>query len=413
MAAEGSHDEAETPDSYDGDEHPSMETDDDAAHQSLVYIPLGGVVNAAMSADMEDWTTPRSNYSQQVESADDAFGCSRDGPPSTPSHTPRSPMTSPAYAEPLPRQRLNTWPLPPPEQERLLDSDPEPSDAACCGAEPHTVLDRSRASDASDVDELVPQSPSHVWLAEPTSIDEPLLLLDEEAEEYDKSHRLLDEEAEGQDIVSQLRQELYEARATSKAHRVALEEQAASSDAADRERSALQVECGLLRSQMQATTTTMAAEWGQTLGFQERLREEEAHVEKLACELQTLQETIAERAEEEASLQQDAGLWRLLCRTDTLQSVSTDDLDTVLEAALPGTTRLHAEMHSRSRGTALQLAQELENRLCVVCRDAEKAILFKPCLHVCVCEGCRGRLRPYRCPICKESIREHIGKVHF
>jgi hypothetical protein len=85
----------------------------------------------------------------------------------------------------------------------------------------------------------------------------------------------------------------------------------------------------------------------------------------------------------------------------------------VLEAALPGVSRINTEIHNRHRSVSLQLAQELEHRLCVVCRDREKAILFKPCLHVCVCEGCRGRLRPYRCPICQEPVREHIGRIHF
>lgn len=245
-------------------------------------------------------------------------------------------------------------------------------------------------------------------MAEPPSIDEPLLLLDGEAE------------ASLEDTIARLREELSEVRATSKQDRVSMEELADSSEVTQRKHTELLTVCGrmhqenkVLRTQMQNHHGIMAAEWGQTLGFQERLREEEAACAKLSEEMRVLRKGIDARAEEEAVLRQDAARWRLLCGTDPILDTRTTDLDSLMEAAITGMSRIHAEQHSRSRVVSAQLTQELENHLCVVCRDKEKAILFKPCLHVCVCEGCRTRLRPYRCPICQEPVKEHIGRVHF
>lgn len=368
------------------------ESDEDVSHSSVGYINLGVIVTATPSESVEDWTTPRSSYSQatQVDGAEDAFSScpGRDLPSAPP-----SPAMSP-QAPPLSRQRrAGSWPLPPPEQEHLL----EPS--------------LSRPSAATSCDEA-PQSPSNVWLAEPTSIDEPLLLLDGEEEEIS--------EANTDATVARLRQDLYEVRHNSKADRAEMEELASSAEEAQRKHAEILTVCGrlhsentVLRRQNQNHHGIMAAEWGQTLGFQERLRQEEAAGAQLAEENRDLREGIAARSAEQAALREDAAHWRLLCGTDSIQDTRTTDLDSLLEAAMPGISRIHTELHSRSRVVSSQLTQELENRLCVVCRDAEKAILFKPCLHVCVCERCRGRLRPYRCPICQEPVREHIGRVHF
>jgi hypothetical protein len=45
----------------------------------------------------------------------------------------------------------------------------------------------------------------------------------------------------------------------------------------------------------------------------------------------------------------------------------------------------------------------------VVCVDARKDRLMLPCGHLCACEACAAelmRVRPARCPICREGIRE-------
>jgi uncharacterized phage infection (PIP) family protein YhgE len=56
-------------------------------------------------------------------------------------------------------------------------------------------------------------------------------------------------------------------------------------------------------------------------------------------------------------------------------------------------------------------ASQADEELCVVCVDARKDRLMLPCGHLCACEPCAAKLmrvRPARCPICREGIREVI-----
>lgn len=262
------------------------------------------------------------------------------------------------------------------------------------------------------MNDSMPPSPSHgAWLTEPASIDEPLLLLDEEAMEAPSSAA----------VVARLRAELREARVASKVDRAALEALTCSVEALEREHDGLRTghrrleqENGVLRLQLQDHHGIMAADWAQTLGFQERLRQEEAAAERLAGEVAELREDVAAQTEQASMLRQDAARWQLLSRAaEPLKDVNSSELDEVLEVTVPGLARLQAETRARSRAAMLQLHGELEQQLCAVCRDAKKAVLFLPCMHICVCEACRGRLRPYRCPICQEPVQSHIGRVHF
>ena len=49
-----------------------------------------------------------------------------------------------------------------------------------------------------------------------------------------------------------------------------------------------------------------------------------------------------------------------------------------------------------------QLSQERDKLLCVICVDAPREVLLKPCKHFCLCSKCTNRLR--ECPICKQQI---------
>ena len=49
-----------------------------------------------------------------------------------------------------------------------------------------------------------------------------------------------------------------------------------------------------------------------------------------------------------------------------------------------------------------------ENKLCVVCLDAEKVTAFEPCLHLCCCEACAADLS--ECPICRTEAK---GKLRM
>jgi hypothetical protein len=56
---------------------------------------------------------------------------------------------------------------------------------------------------------------------------------------------------------------------------------------------------------------------------------------------------------------------------------------------------------------ALQAATKtglFSKKTCVVCYECEIKILFKPCLHLCVCEKCSPKFDT--CPMCREQIRE-------
>ena len=47
-----------------------------------------------------------------------------------------------------------------------------------------------------------------------------------------------------------------------------------------------------------------------------------------------------------------------------------------------------------------------EQRLCSVCLDLEKNVVFLPCAHLCCCDKCAPQLR--KCPICRKGIRGSV-----
>jgi len=50
-----------------------------------------------------------------------------------------------------------------------------------------------------------------------------------------------------------------------------------------------------------------------------------------------------------------------------------------------------------------------EEKLCVICRESPKEVLFMPCRHLCVCKDCGYREELERCPLCREAIAERIS----
>jgi len=56
---------------------------------------------------------------------------------------------------------------------------------------------------------------------------------------------------------------------------------------------------------------------------------------------------------------------------------------------------------------------EAEEALCVVCMDAPKNHLMRPCMLMCTCEACTQQLLEQgaqSCPVCRAPI-EHIERV--
>jgi hypothetical protein len=42
---------------------------------------------------------------------------------------------------------------------------------------------------------------------------------------------------------------------------------------------------------------------------------------------------------------------------------------------------------------------------CVVCLDAEPAVVLVPCGHLCLCQSCADLLRAPQCPICRAAVQ--------
>jgi len=45
-----------------------------------------------------------------------------------------------------------------------------------------------------------------------------------------------------------------------------------------------------------------------------------------------------------------------------------------------------------------------DDRLCVVCLEEEKTIIYLPCFHMCTCKECGMKDSLTKCPICRSSI---------
>jgi hypothetical protein len=85
------------------------------------------------------------------------------------------------------------------------------------------------------------------------------------------------------------------------------------------------------------------------------------------------------------------------------------------------------EEAKRHRGTADQLsaAAAANRRLeeekeslsleCAVCADARPSVIYLPCKHLAVCDGCDGRLeeRGQSCPMCQAEVKQRHKKIHF
>ena len=56
-----------------------------------------------------------------------------------------------------------------------------------------------------------------------------------------------------------------------------------------------------------------------------------------------------------------------------------------------------------------RLVGEREQRLCVVCQEAEKTTLLMPCRHLCLCGGCSARPEVALCPLCRAPIADRIA----
>jgi hypothetical protein len=49
-----------------------------------------------------------------------------------------------------------------------------------------------------------------------------------------------------------------------------------------------------------------------------------------------------------------------------------------------------------------------EGRLCVICHDEQKSVLFLPCRHLCICRQCSDIEQLEKCPLCRQTLEEKL-----
>jgi Zinc finger, C3HC4 type (RING finger) len=48
-------------------------------------------------------------------------------------------------------------------------------------------------------------------------------------------------------------------------------------------------------------------------------------------------------------------------------------------------------------------------RMCVVCLDAPKTVLLRPCTHLCLCQRCSKQPELVECPLCRARIKKRYN----
>jgi len=50
---------------------------------------------------------------------------------------------------------------------------------------------------------------------------------------------------------------------------------------------------------------------------------------------------------------------------------------------------------------------------CCACRSAAPSVLYRPCLHLCMCALCDQQMTHNRCPLCRAAIRARLQQVRL
>lgn len=62
---------------------------------------------------------------------------------------------------------------------------------------------------------------------------------------------------------------------------------------------------------------------------------------------------------------------------------------------------------ARTRDAKGKLEELAEDKLCDVCMDGDKCIMFELCRHVCVCEACAPMVD--KCPLCRQTPTRKVA----
>ena len=77
----------------------------------------------------------------------------------------------------------------------------------------------------------------------------------------------------------------------------------------------------------------------------------------------------------------------------------------IIKKAPTVTTAAVSENHQRQSRDV----EVYDNRICSVCLDAEKNVVFLPCSHMAVCSSCTANIE--LCPICRQEIKYYIKPI--
>lgn len=109
------------------------------------------------------------------------------------------------------------------------------------------------------------------------------------------------------------------------------------------------------------------------------------------------------------NLERDEELDSVLSASTIQSTLETEELNTAIELSkkqfLLDRERTHSEevdVVSKSSST-VSIGSE-----CVICMDESRCVMFKPCGHVCCCEGCSSSILSVsspKCPLCRQDLK--------
>lgn len=162
----------------------------------------------------------------------------------------------------------------------------------------------------------------------------------------------------------------------------------------------------LLDAEMKLKKTEEQLQIAQDENAAQQLRMEEAMIENAVSgkEVESLKEQFFRMKEYLQQLNEEMGLLR--GEEDAIVEITSVGECERLEKILKTTLSKVEERKSGLIANALNKTSD-EQKLCVVCIDAEKSVLLLPCRHVCVCKLCSRQIDS--CPVCRAQIQDKIN----
>merc|ERR1712150_15465 len=102
---------------------------------------------------------------------------------------------------------------------------------------------------------------------------------------------------------------------------------------------------------------------------------------------------------------------------DTMESMNRYDLgnmNVMNEVKLKELEdKMNENLQKLRRRREQLLAQEKDKSLCILCYENKKCILIQGCNHLDICERCKNKLEPKKCPRCQETFKKTIKVNHL